>query len=139
MSEQIIMGEVTPTRSQNIHYSGDAEIGIMIYIHAFGDVTNLSIYNLSTREVMKIDDGKLIILTGSGISKGDDIIISTIKGQKYITLIRGGEYINIINSLGVSTNWFQLIKGDNLFAFNADTGRTNLEFHIENRWIYEGV
>ena len=138
-TDEIIMGNIIATRSQNIYYTGDSEVGITIFIHADGEVTNLIIYNLTTRESMKIDTDKLTALTGSNIILGDDIVISTIKGNKYITLIRGGEFINIINCLGLSTNWFQLRKGDNVFAFDADTGRTNLEFRIENQTVYEGV
>jgi len=133
------MGEIIASRSQNILYTGDAGVGVMIYIHAFGDVTELAIYNLTTREIMRIDNTRLVALTGHCIQAGDDIVISTIKGNKYITLIRNGDYINIINCLGMSTNWFQLQKGDNVFAFDADTGRTNLEFRIENQTVYEGV
>ena len=32
-----------------------------------------------------------------------------------------------------------LAKGDNIFAFTADSGVTNLQFRIENKVIYEGV
>lgn len=38
-----------------------------------------------------------------------------------------------------NTDWFTLAKGDNIFAFTADSGVTNLQFRIENKVIYEGV
>lgn len=37
---------------------------------------------------MRIDTDKLEKLTGSGMVAGDEIIISTIKGDKSITLLR---------------------------------------------------
>ena len=88
---------------------------------------------------MRIDTDKLAKFTGSGIIAGDDIIICTVKGKKSITLQRAGKTTNILNCLVKNANWFQLAKGDNLFAYTADSGASNLQFKIENRIIYEGV
>lgn len=126
-------------QEKTVFYKGDSEVGIVIYIHAIGEATNLTIYNALTREVLKIDTDRLEALTGSIIKAGDDIIISTIKGQKFIRLIRDGEYINILNCLGRNSDWFRLVKGDNVFAFTAETGITNIQFRIENLIVYEGV
>ena len=65
--------------------------------------------------------------------------INTSKGDKSITLIREGVSYNILNCLDKNTDWFTLAKGDNIFAFTADSGVTNLQFRIENKVIYEGV
>ena len=133
------MGDIVLNQEQNVVYDGESDIGINIFIHAIGSVENPIITNSGTSEVMKIDTDKLTTLTGFGIISGDDIIISTIKGQKSVTLIRDGVYINILNCLDRDTNWFQLTRGDNVFAFYADTGVTNMQFRIENRTVYEGV
>jgi hypothetical protein len=132
-------GEIIVNQEKTVFYKGDSEVGIVIYIHAIGEATNLTIYNALTREVLKIDTDRLEALTGSIIKAGDDIIISTIKGQKFIRLIRDGEYINILNCLGRNSDWFRLVKGDNVFVFTAETGDTNLQFRIENLIVYEGV
>lgn len=122
-----------------IDAQADAEIGVTIYIHAIGPASNINIYNTETREVMKIDTVKLQKLTGKGIVASDDIVINTSKGDKSITLIREGVSYNILNCLDKNTDWFTLAKGDNIFAFTADSGVTNLQFRIENKVIYEGV
>ena len=70
---------------------------------------------------------------------GDRIELSTIKGSKYVTLIRDGQDINILNCLGKKTQWFELTKGDNVFAFLADDGMANLEFKLTNPILYMGV
>lgn len=132
-------GGIIVNQEKTVFYKGDSEVGIVIYIHAIGEATNLTIYNALTREVLKIDTDRLEALTGSIIKAGDDIIISTIKGEKFIRLIRDGEYINILNCLGRNSDWFRLVKGDNVFAFTAETGDTNLQFRIENLIVYEGV
>jgi len=135
----ITFGNIHFKTENVITYKGDMEIGVTIHIHAIGEVENITIYNTGTREIMRIDTVKLEALTGSGIVAGDDIIIKTQKGDKSITLIREGQYINILNCLGREPDWFTLTKGDNIFAFTAESGTTNLRFWIENKVIYEGV
>lgn len=133
------MGKINYNTGNVIFYEGDSEIGVIIRIHAVGEVKNLVIHDLGKRETMRIDTDKLATITGSGIIDRDDIIISTLKGDKYITLIREGVEYNILNCLDKGTAWFTLTAGDNLFAFAADEGVTNLQFQIENQIIYEGV
>ena len=135
----LVFGEIQIKTEGVITYYGDAEIGVTIYIHAIGSASNINIYNMETREVMKIDTVKLQKLTGKGIVASDDIVINTSKGDKSITLIREGVSYNILNCLDKNTDWFTLAKGDNIFAFTADSGVTNLQFRIENKVIYEGV
>lgn len=135
----IVFGNIQNKTENVITYRGDSEIGITIQIHAIGEAGGITIYNTGTRESMRIDAIKLEALTGSGIVAGDDIIIKTQKGDKSITLIRGGKTTNILNCLDKRTDWFSLTKGDNIFAFTAESGTTNLQFWIENKIIYEGV
>lgn len=140
LTEDLIeFGMISNLTEQTVYYSGDAEIGITINIHALGDVQNVSIYNLRTRETMKIDTVKLAALTGHGIIAGDEITITTIKGSKTIYLLRAGTTINILNCLDKAADWFQLTKGDNLFTYTAESGSTNLQFRILNNIVYEGV
>ncbi len=135
----IVFGDVQNKTENIIAYRGDSEIGITIQIHAIGEAGSITIYNTGTRESMRIDTIKLEALTGSGIVAGDDIVIKTQKGDKSITLIREGKTTNILNCLDKGTDWFTLAKGDNIFAFTAESGTTNLQFWIENKVIYEGV
>ena len=140
LTENLIeFGKIHYSQEQTVYYNGDAEIGIIITIHAINKEKNVTIYNTGTRGIMKIDTEKIEQLTGYGIINGDDIIISTVKKDKYIHLLRNGEYINILNALDKDSEWFQLTKGDNIFAYTAEEGATNLQFKIENRTLYEGV
>lgn len=97
----LVFGEIQIKTEGVITYYGDAEIGVTIYIHAIGPANNINIYNTETREVMKIDTGKLQKLTGKGIVASDDIVINTSKGDKSITLIREGVSYNILNCLDI--------------------------------------
>jgi hypothetical protein len=131
--------ELEQETETNIYYPGDAPIGLTIYIHANGPANDVTIINSDTLETLDIDSAQLISITGSDIVEGDDIEISTVRGNKYATLTRGSTEYNILNALGQDPTWFQLEKGDNVYAFTADSGITNLQFQIINDIAYEGV
>lgn len=140
LTEDLIeFGSIENRTEGTIYYDGDAEIGITIQIHAVGEAKGLVIYNARTREIMRINDDKLKSLMGSGIQAGDEITITTSRGEKGIYMLRSGVTTNILNSLEKPIKWFQLSKGDNTFAYTASAGLTNLQFRIENKVIYEGV
>ena len=140
LTEDLIeFGSIENRTEGTIYYDGDAEIGITIQIHAVGEAEGLVIYNTKTREIMRINDDKLKSLMGSGIQAGDEITITTSRGEKGIYMLRSGVTTNILNSLEKPIKWFQLSKGDNTFAYTASSGLTNLQFRIENKVIYEGV
>ena len=138
-TNEIEFSVITQDFEQTIVYDGDADIGVVITMHAFGPVKNVSIFNTMTNESMRFDTDRLLELTGSGIIASDTITISTIKGDKYVMLLRSGVYYNILNCLDKDADWFQLQKGDNIFAYAAEEGFTNLEFRIENQTMFEGV
>ena len=140
LTEDLIeFGSIENRTEGTIYYDGDAEIGITIQIHAVGEAEGLVIYNTKTREIMRMNDAKLKSLMGSGIQAGDEITITTSRGEKGIYMLRSGVTTNILNSLEKPIKWFQLSKGDNTFAYTASAGLTNLQFRIENKVIYEGV
>lgn len=135
----IIFGDIKLRQEEVVLYDGDSQVGFIIKMHALGEVRQITIYNTKTRESIKIDTNILKEITGSGIIAGDEITISTIKGDKHITLLRDGEEINILNALGKDVDWFQLAKGDNIFAYICEYGAENLEFSINYQTLYEGV
>lgn len=133
------LGIVRYSTERSIWYDGDADIGVLITIYV-GDVArNLTIYNLRTREYIKFNTDKLESMTGSGLIQGDVLTISTVKGNKYCKLLRNGETINALNCIDKTSTWFALTRGDNIIAYTAEDGGSNLAFKIENRLIYEGV
>lgn len=133
------MGEISQRTEANIVYSGDADTGLTIIIHAVGDVSNLTIYDLDTRESMRLDDDRLIELTGSKIKNADEITICTEVGKKSVILLRDGYRHNILNCLGPHPAWFKVQSGINRFAYTVDSGLLNMEFRMENTTLYDGV
>lgn len=122
-----------------IYYDGDSQVGMTIDIHAIGDVGNLTVYNVTTRKQMRIDSAKLQSLTGNGIIAGDTIIIETKPRHKSITLLRDGTSTNILNCLDRGADWLTLEKGNNIIAYRAETGGSNVQFRVVYKNAYEGV
>lgn len=138
-SDLLEMGTYLNENTKIICYTGDAEVGITIRCKAVDAVEDINFYNLDTRESIHIDTEKLAKITGHAFGKGDEIIVTTEKNEKALTLIRNGENINILNCLGKGSSWFKLTKGDNVFAYTCGVGQTNLKVSIEHKIIYEGV
>jgi hypothetical protein len=126
---------------RSILYEGDAETGVTIRVHATGKVSNITIkhHNRDTSGSIRIDTDKLRAITGSTMMSGDDIIITTSKGNKSAKLVRGGNTTKILNCLDKHVDWFQLVKGENIFSYEAEDGLANLSVTVENRVLYEGV
>lgn len=135
----IEFGEVRLDTRAVLVYEGDVETGIVITIHALNNANGIVLYNMETREKIKINTDKIESITGKPFGSGDDIIISTIRGQRYARLLRNGEYTNVISALGKDTDWFQLYNGDNVFAFSAEYGERELIVTFTYRNAYGGV
>lgn len=133
-------GKIVVKAENIVRYGGDAESGVQIRIAASATVKNITIYNVNTRGTMHIYHDKLVALTGSGIVKGDEIIITTDKGSRSVTLLRNGKSTNILNAIDPRNDeWFSLTKGDNIFAYTADEGSDYLMFVVDHTTLYEGI
>lgn len=144
-TKSLTLGEIAYDSTKFIYYEGDSSTGMVMTMHATGPLSGITIFNTRTNEYMKIDDTKLKKMKdlSSGIEALDDIEISTLRGNKYIHLIRGGKVYNILNALDKSSSWFTLEKGINCFAYSVDESSTsspkNAQFYITTQVIYEGV
>ena len=132
-------GQVSTLTSGDVFYEGDADVGVIMHILATGEVTNLSIYNSSTGESMTLDTARLLAMTGFGIISGDQFYISTVKGDKYVILVRDGVETNALNILTKTSDWIRLVSGDNIIGYSADEGVENVQLRIENSVLYEGI
>ena len=90
------------------------------------------------KDFMKNKDADLVFLDIE-LAEGDDLVISTIAGQKSVRRLRSGIYTNVLNLLDRSSNWFKIVRGDNAFAYQAEEGLNNLRFDVSHTILYEGV
>ncbi len=135
----IVFSEIRGQNTENIVYNGDVETGFICTVHAIGPATMVTLYDLSSQEQFKINTDILMLLVPGGLLGGDDIIISTVPGDKYVRHMRNGFLTNIINAIDKTSDWATLSKGDNLFAYDAATGRDNIYLYIQVREAYAGI
>lgn len=132
-------GEIRLDNRAVLNYIGDSDTGLLITIHFLGKATEIAIFNTETSEAIRLDTAKIEAISGGPLDLTDDIIISTMKGQKYVRLLRDGKYTNVIGAVEKDMDWFQLSNGANVFAFSAKTGEKNLIVTFTYRNAYGGI
>lgn len=109
----IPFSEILLAEEKSIINHGDLETGVIINIHAMGAVVNPKIYNVETLEHMFFN---------VELGAGDDIYINTIQGEKSIVIVKNGVRTNGIGNLDITSSWFQMFPGDNVFTVDATSG-----------------
>lgn len=140
-SESLIeFGTINLDTRSTIDYVGDVDTGVLITIHALGSVSgSLTIYNVETQEKMVIDLAKIKTLIGKDYGSGDDIIISTVSGDKYVQVLHDGKYTNAIAAIEKLADWFHVSVGRNIFNFTVTKGIENLVMSFSYRNAYGGI
>lgn len=140
LTEPLIeFGQIWIDTTAVLDYDGTIDTGIIITIHALGECEGIQLYNVDTKERIVIDTSKIRIITGKPFQAKDDIIISTVRGDRYCRLLRNGQYTNIIGALGRDTDWFQISNGSNAFGFSAVSGENNISVTFSYQNAYMGV
>lgn len=141
ISESLIeFGTINLDTRSTIDYVGDVDTGVLITIHALGSVSGyLTIYNVETQEKMVVDLAKIKTLIGKDYGSGDDIIISTVSGDKYVQVLHDGKYTNAIAAIEKLADWFQVSVGRNIFNFTVTKGIENLVMSFSYRNAYGGI
>lgn len=102
----IVLGAYDTEKTKSFTNYGDVAVGMEIHIVALGNVENPIIYN-SAGQYFGIN---------TSMTAGDEIVVSTVKGQKTVT--RNGE--NIIDQIKEGSTWLQLDIGENEFTIGSD-------------------
>jgi len=126
----IIMGYKEPSLIVNINNTGSTEVGMVIEFRARGTLSNPSLFNINSREWLKIEKEMVA---------GEIIKINTNFGKKRIEQILNGETSNAFNYLKRGSTFLQLSRGDNLFRYDAGSNLDNLEVAIYYNNNYLGV
>lgn len=131
--EGVPFGEINVERSRTIVNDGDTSVGMKISIVALDSTSNPRI-SCSTGT----QNGWYMELA-LDMAAGDEVIISTERGNKYITL-NGSQYVGSTPILSLLTvkgdDWLQLEQGENTFNITASDD-TLLYFNLEYRRRYE--
>lgn len=133
-------GNVSLDTRMTIPYKGDIKTGFKATIEFYNDkFKNIYLYNMDTRETFTIYTDRINILTGRPLDYGDEIQISTVSGNKYASLLRDGKFTNIISAVDKNSDWFQLTKGDNVFAIASDYGVENINIMLNYEDRFAGI
>lgn len=129
----IIMGHREPSLIVNVTNIGQVKTGMIIEFYARGSLKNPSLFNVNTREFIKIN---------KSMSAGEKIIINTNYSKKKIIQNLNGietDILNYLDIIGGGDTFLQLDVGDNLFRYDADQNLDNLEVSIYYNNNYLGV
>jgi hypothetical protein len=126
------LGEISKqSLTKNLENTGDTSVGAVFVFEATDTVVNPRI-NCSTGE----QQGWYMALNTT-LNTGDQVVISTAKGNKYIT-INGSTTSNILSALEYNgTDWLQLEQGSNVFTITASSGAENIYFNATFKRKYE--
>lgn len=136
----IEFGNISIDTRTDVYYYGDIQTGFRMSITFFSeDFHNIYFYNMETRERFTIYTDQITAITGHALGAGDEIVISTISGSKSAFLLRDGLFTNIIAAVDKNSDWIQLTKGNNIFAFASDYGVENITIDLIWRDAYGGI
>lgn len=118
----IPLGEYDAIRTKSFYNDGDVAIGLEIHILAHDTVTNPIIYDANGYFFgVGYAENPLVM------KAGDNVVITTHKGRKTVTL----NGVNIFDKIKPQSKWLQLATGDNLFSINSDDESiTNMSFSL---------
>lgn len=135
----IEFGEMLQDDRITFEYEGDSDTGMIITLHMSGGVEDFVLWNVDTREKIALDSYRITQITGGAIDLGDDIIISTMPGNKTVQLLRKGKYYNIIGALSRDSDWPQVTQGTNTYTFTASKGDENVLAIFQFKPAYSGI
>ena len=125
------IGEITNSNTKTLVNNGDTSVGAVFVFEATGTVKNMQL-NCASGE----QNGWYMLLETT-LSAGDRVVISTVKGDKYIT-INGVTTSEILSALKFNgTDWMQLEEGANILSITADSGCENVYFNATYKRMYE--
>lgn len=128
---ELVFGYFSNSLGITIDNDGDAECGMVIEMYARNAVSNPKIFNYTTSEYFGIQ---------YDFQKADLVTIDTRKGQKSVTLLRGGVETNLFNYIMQGSTWLQIAVGGSTFVYEVGSGKTaDLNTTFTHCSLYEGV
>lgn len=117
----IIMGLRKQSLVVTLSNEGDIKTGLSIEVSCSGTVVNPQITNLDTQEIIKVN--KTLV-------SGEQLVISTASGEKYIKGILNGTEYNYFKYMDFDSSWIQLQVGENRLKYTAESGASNLSVSV---------
>ncbi len=120
--------EVESGTYTTIENEGDVPAPVTAYF--YGPCTNPKLINDTTGEY---------ILVNETLLEDEYLIINTKKGSKSVTKVSGGVSTNAFGSLDLSSTFFELILGENVLSYDADSGMEDAYVRIVYKNLFLGL
>lgn len=114
----------------DIKNQGESPTPIRVVFRARSRVKNPSIYNVYTKEYIKIN---------KTMDPGEEITVTTHRGKKRVTSKLNGVTKNIFNLLDFRSTFMWLEEGDNIIRYDAEELLEQLEVFIYHTEYFLGV
>lgn len=121
LEQGILLGHREPSLIVNVINEADLSCPLKVEFKALGTLKNPSLFNVNTREYIKIN---------KTITAGEIISVNTAFGEKRIESYLNGVINNAFNYIDLNSTFLQLDIGDNLFRYDAEQNADNLEVSI---------
>lgn len=105
---------VSNTSETLISYDGTVEAGFEFVLNVDRVLNEFTIYMRSPDDVVKSLDFSASLIAG------DVLTISTITGNKHVTLVRSGTTSSLLYGLSPQSNWHELFRGENYIRVYAE-------------------
>lgn len=137
----ICFGDFITDGTMQINYGGDVTTGLtMIITFLSSEVDHLRIVNTNENTEFDLDIRNMESSYGITIVRDDQIVISTVRGNRYIKYVHGTEETNLLGYYYDTISWFQLTPGLNNFYIESNTqDLSEVNIKIEYDTIYGGV
>lgn len=136
----ICFGDYAYEYSRTVTYNGDIATGFVMTLRFLGDnVPNVTITEVRSNTQLDFRLTELEMAYGITFERDDLIIISSVKGNRYVKYVHQNEETNLLAFYYKRLTWFELNPGDNTYVLDATTNLQDVEITMEYRTIYGGV
>lgn len=137
----LLMGYYDTNSIKKLYNPGNASgIGMEIHILVQDQSIHNFIFGNQTRnEAIRLDDQMLNAIVPGGVQFDDEIVISSIRGEKSISLYRLNQVINILPSKVFKSDWVYLDAGENKLYYSCDEGSSGANVELRYTAGYLGV
>lgn len=130
----LITGNTTSSTVETTHiYPGSVESGILFRLLVDRSITEFTIYHRPPDDTLR----SLDFVTASPLQPGDVLSISTIPGNKYVTLTRGGVDISFLFGVSPQSDWISFFPGKNKLRIYAEGA--GIPYQIEYTTKFGGL
>ena len=142
MDNTLMMGYYDRSSIKKLYNEGNAsDIGMIIRVVVSADgLTGFTFCNLTNGKRIEFDDDVMAqIVPDGGLLPGDELIISSKRGDKHILVRRSGNVYNVLPAKVYSSDWVTLDSGENELYYYCNGGDNTADVSVIYTPAFLGV